>query len=75
MDKITLTGGEPTVREDLEDICLHLSGLKGLKTLAMTTSGIVLSKKLPRVKECGLNALNIIFDTLIPANSEAKKVH
>jgi cyclic pyranopterin phosphate synthase len=65
-----LTGGEPTVRKDLEDICLHLSGLKGLKTLAITTNGIVLSKKLPRLKECGLNALNISLDTLIPAKFE-----
>ncbi|VAI13287.1 unnamed protein product [Triticum turgidum subsp. durum] len=70
VDKIRLTGGEPTVRKDLEDICLHLSGLKGLKTIAMTTNGIVLSKKLPRLKECGLNALNISLDTLIPAKFE-----
>uniref|UniRef100_A0ACD5YL32 Uncharacterized protein n=1 Tax=Avena sativa TaxID=4498 RepID=A0ACD5YL32_AVESA len=70
VDKIRLTGGEPTVRKDLEDICLRLSGLKGLKTLAMTTNGIVLSKKLPRLKECGLNALNISLDTLLPAKFE-----
>uniref|UniRef100_A0ACD5ZYK7 Uncharacterized protein n=1 Tax=Avena sativa TaxID=4498 RepID=A0ACD5ZYK7_AVESA len=70
VDKIRLTGGEPTVRKDLEDICLRLSGLKGLKTLAMTTNGIVLSKKLPRLKECGLNALNISLDTLVPAKFE-----
>ncbi|KAM0865057.1 hypothetical protein ACQ4PT_043523 [Festuca glaucescens] len=70
VDKIRLTGGEPTIRKDLEDICLRLSGLKGLKTLAMTTNGVVLSKKLPRLKECGLNALNISLDTLIPAKFE-----
>ncbi|ONK70167.1 uncharacterized protein A4U43_C05F30960 [Asparagus officinalis] len=44
VDKIRLTGGEPTIRKDIEDICLHLSNLKGLKTLAMTTNGIVLAK-------------------------------
>ncbi|KAF2907967.1 hypothetical protein DAI22_12g140200 [Oryza sativa Japonica Group] len=70
VDKIRLTGGEPTIRKDIEDICLHLSGLKGLKTLAMTTNGLVLSKKLPRLKECGLNALNISLDTLVPAKFE-----
>ncbi|KAM0831413.1 hypothetical protein ACQ4PT_065556 [Festuca glaucescens] len=36
----------------------------------MTTNGIVLSKKLPRLKECGLNALNISLDTLVPAKFE-----
>nr|XP_010913894.1 GTP 3',8-cyclase, mitochondrial [Elaeis guineensis] len=70
VDKIRLTGGEPTIRKDIEGICLHLSNLKGLKTLAMTTNGIVLAKKLPKLKECGLNAINISLDTLVPAKFE-----
>ncbi|KAK6162842.1 hypothetical protein DH2020_002683 [Rehmannia glutinosa] len=68
--KIRLTGGEPTIRKDIEDICLQLSKLNGLKTLAMTTNGIVLANKLPRLKECGLSLLNISLDTLVPAKFE-----
>lgn len=70
VDKIRLTGGEPTVRKDIEEICLKLSNLNGLRTLAMTTNGITLARKLPKLKECGLNALNISLDTLIPAKFE-----
>ncbi|XP_042028145.1 GTP 3',8-cyclase, mitochondrial-like isoform X1 [Salvia splendens] len=70
VNKIRLTGGEPTVRKDIDDICLQLSNLKGLKTLAMTTNGITLAKKLPRLKECGLSLLNISLDTLVPAKFE-----
>ncbi|PIA53147.1 hypothetical protein AQUCO_00900032v1 [Aquilegia coerulea] len=70
VNKIRLTGGEPSIRKDIEDICLQLSNLKGLKTLAMTTNGITLGKKLPKLKDCGLNALNISLDTLIPAKFE-----
>ncbi|GAA0167788.1 hypothetical protein LIER_22646 [Lithospermum erythrorhizon] len=70
VDKIRLTGGEPTIRKDIEEICLQLSNLKGLKTLAMTTNGIVLAKKLPKLKECGLNLVNISLDTLVPAKFE-----
>lgn len=70
VDKIRLTGGEPTVRKDVEDICLRLSNLKGLKTLAMTTNGLTLAKKLPRLKECGLTSLNISLDTLVPTKFE-----
>jgi len=70
VDKIRLTGGEPTIRKDIEEICLQLSSLKGLKTLAMTTNGITLARKLPKLKECGLSALNISLDTLIPAKFE-----
>ncbi|XP_068657010.1 GTP 3',8-cyclase, mitochondrial [Aristolochia californica] len=70
VEKIRLTGGEPTIRKDIEDICLRLSKLKGLKTLAMTTNGIVLAKKLPKLKACGLNYVNISLDTLLPAKFE-----
>eukprot|EP00899_Mesostigma_viride_P003891 jgi/Mesvir1/13502/Mv25217-RA.1 len=64
VDKIRLTGGEPTVRKDLVDICRALTSLPGLRTLSMTTNGIVLASKLPALREAGLNALNISLDTL-----------
>ncbi|KAF7850776.1 hypothetical protein BT93_L5022 [Corymbia citriodora subsp. variegata] len=70
VNKIRLTGGEPTIRKDIEDICLQLSNLKGLKTLAMTTNGITLARKLPKLKEFGLNSINISLDTLVPAKFE-----
>ncbi|CAA2988178.1 GTP 3',8-cyclase, mitochondrial-like [Olea europaea var. sylvestris] len=70
VEKIRLTGGEPTVRKDIEEICLQLSNLNGLKTLAMTTNGIILERKLPSLKECGLSLLNISLDTLVPAKFE-----
>ncbi|KAL6561132.1 GTP 3',8-cyclase, mitochondrial [Orobanche minor] len=78
VDKIRLTGGEPTVKKDIEDICLHLSNLKGLKTLAITTNGITLARKLPMLKQCGLSAVNISLDTLLLAKFEfltRRKVH
>lgn len=70
VNKIRLTGGEPTVRKDIEEICTQLSELEGLKTLAITTNGITLARKLPRLKECGLTSLNISLDTLVPAKFE-----
>ncbi|KAH6789677.1 cofactor of nitrate reductase and xanthine dehydrogenase 2 [Perilla frutescens var. frutescens] len=68
--KIRLTGGEPTIRKDIDEICLQLSNLRGIRTLAMTTNGITLANKLPRLKECGLSLLNISLDTLVPAKFE-----
>lgn len=70
VNKIRLTGGEPTIRKDIDEICLQLSNLRGLKTLAITTNGITLANKLPRLKECGLSLLNISLDTLVPAKFE-----
>ncbi|NXF90510.1 MOCS1 protein, partial [Eubucco bourcierii] len=44
--------------------------LEGLKTIAVTTNGINLTRMLPRLKEAGLNAINISLDTLVPAKFE-----
>lgn len=70
VDKIRLTGGEPTIRPDIEEICRSLSSLPGLKTLAMTSNGIVLGRKLPLLRAAGLDSLNISLDTLVPAKFE-----
>ncbi|KAJ3341270.1 hypothetical protein HDU91_000726 [Kappamyces sp. JEL0680] len=66
--KIRLTGGEPTIRKDLLEIIKLLNSLKGsgLETIGMTTNGIALKRKLPLLKEHGLDHLNISLDTLDP---------
>ncbi|CAH3119144.1 unnamed protein product [Porites lobata] len=70
VDKIRLTGGEPLVRKDIVELCEELGRIEGLKTLAMTTNGITLSRKLPQLKDAGLNLLNISLDTLVPQKFE-----
>lgn len=44
--------------------------MDGLKTLAMTTNGILLTRKLPALQQAGLNLLNVSLDTLVPAKFE-----
>ncbi|KAK2709948.1 molybdenum cofactor biosynthesis protein 1-like isoform X2 [Artemia franciscana] len=70
VDKIRLTGGEPTIRPDIIEIVRRLADLEGLNTIAMTTNGIALARKLPELKKSGLNLLNISLDTLIPQKFE-----
>ncbi|XP_057373524.1 uncharacterized protein LOC130694458 [Daphnia carinata] len=70
IDKIRLTGGEPSIRPDIVELVGLLKALDGLKTLAMTTNGLLLTRKLSAMKEAGLNMLNISLDTLIPAKFE-----
>ncbi|KAI9338530.1 hypothetical protein BDR26DRAFT_935258 [Obelidium mucronatum] len=68
VEKIRLTGGEPTVRKDLLDIVDGLNQLRqhGLTSIGMTTNGLALKSKLPQLKEAGLDHLNISLDTLSP---------
>lgn len=68
VNKIRLTGGEPLIRQDVEEIVGRLGALKslGLQTLAMTTNGLLLPKKLPSLAKLGVNLLNISLDSLQP---------
>jgi GTP 3',8-cyclase len=68
VNKIRLTGGEPTLRKDLVDICRNifsiLSSYHKSPILAMTTNGIAGAKNLHLLKSTGLSRINISLDTL-----------
>ncbi|ESO93573.1 hypothetical protein LOTGIDRAFT_215958 [Lottia gigantea] len=70
--KIRLTGGEPLVRKDLVEIIEGLNELKpmGLEAIGITTNGVTLSRKLPQLKQAGLDQINISLDTLVPQKFE-----
>lgn len=56
VDKIRLTGGEPTLRPDLVDITAGLSALPGVKAVGLTSNGLTLGRKLPALKDAGAAA-------------------
>ncbi|XP_069578403.1 molybdenum cofactor biosynthesis protein 1 isoform X1 [Brachyistius frenatus] len=70
VDKIRLTGGEPLIRPDVLDIITELRKLDGLKTVAVTTNGMNLARLLPKLKDAGLDLINISLDSLVPAKFE-----
>ena len=70
VNKIRLTGGEPTIKKNIIDICKDIKSNKNIKTLAMTSNGIVTHRFLPDLKNAGLDAINISLDTLIPGKYE-----
>lgn len=60
--KIRLTGGEPTVRADLDEIIERLAGLD-IDDLAMTTNGSLLTPEgLERWQRLGLNRITVSID-------------
>lgn len=61
---VRLTGGEPLVRRDLEQLVRMLSEIDGLGDLALTTNGILLPQQAAGLRRAGLRRLNISLDTL-----------
>lgn len=48
----------------------NLKQISGLKTIAMTTNGFLLTRKLSDLHNAGLNQLNVSLDSLIPQKFE-----
>jgi len=64
--KIRLTGGEPTVRAHVVDLVRDIAQTPGVRSLSMTTNGVLLTRLAVPLKEAGLQRLNISLDTLDP---------
>ena len=62
--KIRLTGGEPLLRQNIEDLVAMLNQLEGVEDLAMTTNAYPLPQKVDALKAAGLARLTISLDTL-----------
>ncbi len=65
--KIRLTGGEPLLRKDLEDLIQKIAGITGIADIALTTNASLLShERAVSLHEAGVNRLNISLDALTP---------
>lgn len=62
ISKIRLTGGEPLVRPNIEDLIQSLSTLPDVE-LTMTTNGTLLASKAQRLKDSGLDRVTISLDS------------
>jgi len=65
VDKIRLTGGEPTVHPDLLAIVRGIRA-SGITRISMTTNGLRLVELAVPLKHAGLERVNISVDTLDP---------
>lgn len=62
--KLRLTGGEPLLRADLEEIISGISAIGAYGDIAMTTNGRGLPDRIMNLKKAGLVRVNISLDSL-----------
>jgi cyclic pyranopterin phosphate synthase len=63
-DKYRLTGGEPTVRAHIVELVGQIAGVPGVRSLSMTTNGVLLPRLALPLARAGLQRVNISIDTL-----------
>ena len=65
VEKIRLTGGEPLLRRDLEQLVEQLCAIDGLTDVALTTNGSLLTReKAQALRRAGLRRITISLDSL-----------
>lgn len=65
--KFRLTGGEPTIRQNIVEIVRGIAQTEGVRSLSMTTNGILLEEFAEPLARAGLQRVNVSIDTLDPA--------
>jgi cyclic pyranopterin phosphate synthase len=75
MRKVRLTGGEPTLRKDLDAIIADAAAVPGIARVALTTKGTRLPAHVGPWREAGLSSLNVSVDSLDRGVFEAVTGH
>jgi GTP 3',8-cyclase len=63
-EKIRFTGGEPTLRRNLVDLIRTTANTPGIKSVGLTTNGILLDYLARPLRDAGLERVNVSLDTL-----------
>ena len=66
IDKVRLTGGEPLVRKNLDQLIGWINDINGIRDISLTTNGVLLAEKGRLFRDAGLSRINISLDTLKP---------
>lgn len=64
IQKIRLTGGEPLLRHNLDELVAMISKIPGIEDLAMTTNGFLFAEKARALRDAGLRRVSFSMDSL-----------
>ncbi len=62
--KVRFTGGEPFLRKDFMTLVEHTAKLGHYRDIRITTNGTLIQRHIPKLKELGIDQLNLSLDTL-----------
>jgi len=64
--RLRLTGGEPTLRPQIELLIAMLRAVPGIEDISLSTNGVRLAAMAPDLKAAGLDRVNMSADSLKP---------
>jgi cyclic pyranopterin phosphate synthase len=64
ISNVRITGGEPLVRKGVLGLCESIAGAPGLRSLSLTTNGVLLRDFASGLFQAGVKRVNVSLDTL-----------
>lgn len=64
VNKIRITGGEPLLRRNIEDLIAKIKGVDGIEDVTLTTNASLLERKAQALADAGLDRITISLDSL-----------
>lgn len=64
--KVRFTGGEPTVRKEIVQLVQGAASTPGIKSVHVTTNGILFERYAKDLRQAGLTGVNISLDSMDP---------
>jgi len=71
LSRLRITGGEPTIRPQLEVLIRGLRAIPGITDIALSTNGVRLPTLAPMLRDAGLDRVNLSVDSLQPERIRA----
>ena len=62
--KVRFTGGEPLLHKDIIELIQTAACTPGIRSVHLTTNGVLLKSKISQLQDAGLTGVNISLDTL-----------
>jgi cyclic pyranopterin phosphate synthase len=71
LERVSITGGEPLVRQDLPELVKLIAGVPGIRDLSLSTNAVLLADQADALKAAGIDRMNVSLDSLRPDRVDA----
>lgn len=69
--RVRITGGEPLVRRDLDQLVRAIAAVPSIDDIALSTNAVLLTEQAQRLRDAGVRRLNVSLDSLRPDRVDA----
>lgn len=59
-----LTGGEPLLHPQIDEMVSQIKKIPGVRSVSLTTNAVLLAQRTKRLKEAGIDSINVSLDTI-----------